>query len=85
VFEKILGIRKIKKASKGIACQYTKNKDSFMEATKKSYPTDLTDNQWKLINDLISAAGTGGRKRTIAVMVSCCQCRKRSYALYRMY
>jgi hypothetical protein len=44
VFEKILGIKKIKKASKGIACQYTKNKDSLMEATKKSYPTDLIDN-----------------------------------------
>jgi len=38
-----------------------------MEATKKSYPTDLTDNQWELIKDLIPAAGTGDRKRTVDI------------------
>jgi putative transposase len=38
-----------------------------MEATKKSYPTDLTDDQWELIKDLIPAAGTGGRKRTVYI------------------
>ena len=67
VFEKILRIKKIKKASKDIACQYTKNKDSLMEATKKSYTTDLIDNQWELIKDLIPAAGTGSRKRIVDI------------------
>ena len=38
-----------------------------MEATKKSYPTDLTDSQWKLLKDLIPAAGKGGRKRTVDI------------------
>jgi len=38
-----------------------------MEATKKSYPTDLTDSQWELIKDLIPSAGKGGRKRTVDV------------------
>ena len=38
-----------------------------MEATKKSYPTDLIDNQWELIKDLIPAAGTGGRKWTVDI------------------
>ncbi len=64
VFEKFFGVKKCKKAPKGIACQYTKNKDSPRSATKKSYPTDLTDDQWELIKDLIPAAGTRGRKRT---------------------
>jgi putative transposase len=35
-----------------------------MEATRKAYPTDLTDSQWELIKGLIPAAGVGGRKRT---------------------
>ena len=38
-----------------------------MEATKKSYPTDLTDDQWELIKELIPAAGTGGRKRSVDI------------------
>ncbi|MFN5856104.1 MAG: transposase, partial [Pseudanabaenaceae cyanobacterium] len=38
-----------------------------MEATKKSYPTDLTDSQWELIKELIPAARTGGRKRTVDI------------------
>ncbi|CAN1209386.1 Transposase [Tumidithrix helvetica PCC 7403] len=38
-----------------------------MEATKQSYPTDLTDSQWELLKDLIPAAGTGGRKRTVDI------------------
>ena len=39
-----------------------------MEATKKSYPTDLTDSQWELVKDLIPAAGKGGRKRTVDIV-----------------
>lgn len=66
VFEKCLAKKKVKKALKGIAC-HIENKDSPMEATKKSYPTDITDNQWKLIKDLIPAAGKGGRKRTVDI------------------
>ena len=38
-----------------------------MEATKKSYPTDLTDSQWELVKDLIPAVGKGGRKRTVNI------------------
>ncbi|ELS32327.1 MULTISPECIES: IS5 family transposase [Pseudanabaena] len=38
-----------------------------MEATKKSYPTDLTDDQWELVKELIPAAGTGGRKRSVDI------------------
>jgi putative transposase len=38
-----------------------------MEATNKSYPTDLTNDQWELIKDLIPAAGTEGRKRTVYI------------------
>ncbi|MFN7716829.1 MAG: transposase, partial [Pseudanabaenaceae cyanobacterium] len=38
-----------------------------METTKKSYPTDLTDSQWELIKELIPAARTGGRKRTVDI------------------
>ena len=32
--------------------------------TRKSYPTDLTDAQWKRIEPLIPPAKTGGRPRT---------------------
>ncbi len=28
---------------------------------------DLTDDQWELVKDLIPAAGTGGRKRTVDI------------------
>ncbi len=38
-----------------------------MEAIKKSYPTDLTDDQWELVKELIPAAGTGGRKRSVDI------------------
>ena len=38
-----------------------------MEATNKSYPTDLTDSQWELVKDLIPVAGKGGRKRTVDI------------------
>ena len=38
-----------------------------MEATKKSYPTGLTDDQWELVKELIPAAGTGGRKRSVDI------------------
>ena len=38
-----------------------------MGATKKSYPTSLTDGQWELVKDLIPAAGKGGRKRTVDI------------------
>jgi transposase len=34
-----------------------------MEAVRKSYPTDLTDDQWELIREMIPAAKTGGRPR----------------------
>jgi hypothetical protein len=46
----------MKKASKGIVCQYTKNKDRPMETTKKSSSTDLSDNEWELMKESISAA-----------------------------
>jgi len=36
-----------------------KTQNTILLATKKSYPTDSTDNQWEMIKDLIPAAGTG--------------------------
>lgn len=35
-----------------------------MKAVRKSYPTDLTDEQWELIKPMIPLAKTGGRPRT---------------------
>jgi transposase len=35
-----------------------------MKAIRKSYPTDLTDEQWELIKPMIPLAKTGGRPRT---------------------
>ena len=32
---------------------------------RKPYPTDLSDEQWKLVEPLIPAAKTGGRPRTV--------------------
>ncbi len=34
---------------------------------RKPYPSDLTDGQWKLIEDLIPPAKPGGRPREVAV------------------
>jgi transposase len=36
-----------------------------MGASRKSYPTDLTDDQWELASRLIPPAKTGGIRRTI--------------------
>jgi putative transposase len=33
--------------------------------TRTSYPTDLTDEQWKIIEPMIPKAATGGRPRTV--------------------
>lgn len=33
--------------------------------TKQRYPTDMTDSQWNLIKELLSAAKPGGRPRTL--------------------
>lgn len=38
-----------------------------MGMTNQIYPTDLTDNQWNLIKDLIPGAKPGGRQRTIDI------------------
>lgn len=35
-----------------------------MSQVRRTYPTDLTDQQWDLIKDLIPAARSGGRPRT---------------------
>jgi putative transposase len=35
-----------------------------MKAVRKSYPTDLTDEQWELIKPMIPLAKTGDRPRT---------------------
>ena len=65
VFEKFLVVKKVQKSPQRYSLSiYKKNKDSPVEATNKSYPTDLTNDQWELIKDLIPAPGTGGRKRT---------------------
>jgi transposase len=36
-----------------------------MGVSRKSYPTDLTDDQWKLVSHLIPPAKLGGRPRTV--------------------
>jgi transposase len=36
-----------------------------MGVTRRSYPTDLTDDQWEIASHLIPPAKTGGRPRTI--------------------
>jgi hypothetical protein len=36
-----------------------------MGVQRKSYPTDLTDDQWEIASHLIPPAKTGGRPRTI--------------------
>lgn len=38
-----------------------------MKATSKSYPTNLTDAQWQLLQPLIPAAKPGGRRRTVDI------------------
>lgn len=39
-------------------------KDKQRPVTRESYPTDLTDQQWQIIEPLIPPAKTGGRPRT---------------------
>jgi putative transposase len=34
-----------------------------MKAVRKSYPTDLSDEQWEIIKPMIPLAKTGGRPR----------------------
>ena len=36
-----------------------------MGASRKSYPTDLTNDQWEIASHLIPSAKTGGRPRKI--------------------
>lgn len=38
-----------------------------MRVTRRSYPTDLTDDQWEIASHLIPPAKTGGRPRTIDI------------------
>ena len=38
-----------------------------MSQARRSYPSDLTDQQWEIIKDLIPAARSGGRPRTTNV------------------
>jgi len=35
--------------------------------TRKAYPTDLTDDEWRVLDPLIPAAKPGGRRRSIDV------------------
>jgi transposase len=68
VFEKFLAAKKGKKCPQRYSLSiYKKTKDSPKETKKKSYPTDLNDDQWELVKDLIPAAGRGGRKRTVDI------------------
>jgi putative transposase len=38
-----------------------------MRAARKSYMSDITDEQWELLKEFIPAAKTGGRPRKVEV------------------
>ena len=46
-------------------CLISKTKTEIMRAARKSYLTDLTNDQWDVLKEFIPAAKAGGRPRTV--------------------